>query len=145
MEYVVGFIFNWNMKKVLMIYRKKEPYRNKFNGVGGKVKPNETPLCAFLRETEEETGIDLTKEAKRFKKLVTMSYPSGVTLHVFYAVLKDDFKMHVVPETNEGVLTWYPVKEGKDTLLDVTSRYYAGEGNIPYFINYALMIEDGEV
>ena len=40
-----------------MCKRKKEPYKGKFNLVGGKVEQNENELHAVYRELREETGI----------------------------------------------------------------------------------------
>ncbi len=40
-----------------MCKREKEPYKGKFNLVGGKVEENEDELNAAYRELREETGI----------------------------------------------------------------------------------------
>ena len=58
MEYVVGFLFNEDKTKILLIKKTKPDWqKGKFNGIGGKIEPHETPLEAIIRETEEESGL----------------------------------------------------------------------------------------
>lgn len=54
---------------VLLLYRRRPPNRGKWNGVGGRLEPGETPLAACLREVREETGYVL--ETARFAGLLT--------------------------------------------------------------------------
>ena len=44
-------------KELLFCKRKKDPYKGKFNLVGGKIEPGENGFDAAYRELEEETGI----------------------------------------------------------------------------------------
>ena len=64
-EYVVGFLFDARFERVVAI-RKLKPAWQKgyFNGVGGKIEQDETPLQAMQREWTEETG-DFTLHAWR--------------------------------------------------------------------------------
>ncbi len=50
-------VYNKDEDKILMCKREKEPYKGKFNLVGGKLEENENELEAAYRELEEETGI----------------------------------------------------------------------------------------
>ncbi len=68
-EYVLGFMFSPDEKKVLLIWKNRPSWQaGKLNGIGGKVNPGETPLEAMEREFIEETGfvakhyVDLTDE-----------------------------------------------------------------------------------
>lgn len=57
-------------EKYLMLYRnkKKNDYnKNKWLGVGGKIEENETSLEAVIRETKEETNLDLNSCTYRGK------------------------------------------------------------------------------
>lgn len=82
-EYTLVFIFDLKGDRLLMIHKssKNSPsvVYDKFNAVGGKIEPGETPAAGATREVEEETGIKLT----------------GKSLHNF-ALLTDDknFKIH---------------------------------------------------
>lgn len=53
----VILVYNKEGNKILMCKREKEPYKGKFNLVGGKLEENETEMEAAYRELKEETGI----------------------------------------------------------------------------------------
>ena len=53
----VILVYNKDESKILICKRAKEPYKGKYNLVGGKVEENETKLKAAYRELKEETGI----------------------------------------------------------------------------------------
>lgn len=59
-EYVVGFAFSHDLKRVLLI-RKTHPawQKDKLNGTGGRVEKNESQWEAMRREHREETGRDI--------------------------------------------------------------------------------------
>ena len=50
-------VYNESGDKILMCKRAKEPFKGKFNLVGGKVENGEEELVAAYRELQEETGI----------------------------------------------------------------------------------------
>jgi 8-oxo-dGTP diphosphatase len=57
-KYVVGFYFSPDTKDVLLILRNRPDWQKGFyNGLGGHVENNETPIDAMVREFKEETGI----------------------------------------------------------------------------------------
>ena len=57
-EYVLGFLFNPKMDRVVLIKKEKPDWqRGMWNGIGGKVDPGETHRHAMIREFEEETGL----------------------------------------------------------------------------------------
>lgn len=61
--YVVGFVFDMLRTKVALIKKKRPQWqRGKWNGIGGKIEPGETPLAAMEREFEEETGVKVRTE-----------------------------------------------------------------------------------
>ncbi len=56
-EYVVGFLFDLNFDKVVLIEKQKPEWQKGFlNGVGGKIENSETPTDAMAREFKEEVG-----------------------------------------------------------------------------------------
>jgi 8-oxo-dGTP diphosphatase len=57
-KYVVGFMFNHSMTRVLLVDKKRPDWqKGYYNGVGGHVEPSESFGMAMVREFEEETGI----------------------------------------------------------------------------------------
>lgn len=123
------------MRNVLMAHKNRGPYPNHLNGVGGKIEPLDLSIeLAALREIFEETRLS-SDDIKPLTYLVTQTFPSGAELNVFYTKIKDyaEFK-----QVEDEKLEWVPVS----LLLDVTNDRLAGDGNIPYFINYSLILEE---
>lgn len=61
MNYVLGFMFDWNAEHVVLIQKTKPKWQEGLlNGVGGKIEEGETPYEAMVREFEEETGVKET-------------------------------------------------------------------------------------
>lgn len=56
-KYTICFIKKGD--KILLLNRNKKPTMGMWNGVGGKIENNETPYEGIIRETFEETGIEL--------------------------------------------------------------------------------------
>ena len=57
-KYTLGFIKRNNC--ILMVNRQKSPWKGSWNGVGGKLNENESPLECIIREIKEETDIDVS-------------------------------------------------------------------------------------
>lgn len=61
-QYVCGFCFSPDKKRVVLIKKTKPEWqKGKFNGVGGKIEPNEEFTDAMVREFYEETGLTIEK------------------------------------------------------------------------------------
>lgn len=59
--YCLGFLFSRSLDWVLLIEKKRPKWQaGKFNGVGGKIEPNETKQEAMIREFQEEAGLKIT-------------------------------------------------------------------------------------
>jgi len=57
-EYVAGFMFSEDKKKVALITKKRPQWqKGRLNAIGGHVERGETPSQAMAREFEEETGV----------------------------------------------------------------------------------------
>lgn len=127
-EYVLILVFSKDAKKVLLIKRKKEPYKNCWNGIGGKVEINETVEETAIRECLEETEIKLDRP----KLLMTCIYPisntfnSETILHILYEFVEE----RIIIENEEGVYEWKEIKFA----LDFTNKQLAGFGNISQYI-----------
>lgn len=56
-EYVCGFLFDKELKNILLIEKNRPDYMaGKLTGLGGKIEDNESPLAAMIREFREEAG-----------------------------------------------------------------------------------------
>lgn len=139
-EYVVGFVFDEDFSHVLMIDRSKDPYQGLMNGIGGKVEPGEAPLTAMIREFNEE-AFPLCGSIYKLLQIVDLHFPNtGTVLHC-YAIQ--------VSMSHSSVLSWVIKDEGEviwldrlhsPWLMDVTSPYLAGDGNIPWLLRESLAL-----
>ena len=101
--------------KVLLVHRiarKTDEQLGKYNGLGGKVEPDEDIVEAIRRELREEAGI----EATELKLRGTVSWPGFNGRDVFGFVFLVTAFTGVVPESNEeGTLGWHEI----DTMMDL--------------------------
>jgi len=124
-----------------MIKRRKKPWQDHWNGVGGHIEPGEDKTLSVYREILEETGIDL-KKAKRvqYKGIVTWNHEAPDQLlhdetapiegmHAFLAYLAPTQAVwENEQETREGTLAWKTI----DWVCDVNNKEVAH--NVPYFL-----------
>lgn len=128
----VILVYNKEENKILMCKREKEPYKGKFNLVGGKVEKNEDELSAAYRELQEETGI--TKENITLTNVMNFQYKmSDMELELYAGKLKEDVK--VVEEVNK--LYWMDKNED---FFDIDK--FAGEGNIGHMLQQVEIYKD---
>ena len=120
----VILVFNKDESKILMCKRTKEPYKGKYNLVGGKVEENETKLKAAYRELKEETGI--SNKDIVLTHIMDFKYSmQNMELEVYAGKLNKDVKL--VEEVNK--LYWIDKNEN---FFD--TNIYAGEGNIGHMV-----------
>ena len=101
----------------LMLHRNARPddtHYGKWNGLGGKFEPGESPEQCMRREVLEESG--LTVEAAELKGFLT--FPDFDGEHDWYAFvyLVTRTSGDLGPDPTEGSLRWVPTAE----LLDLT-------------------------
>src|SRR5699024_601309 len=91
-------VFNKDLSKGLFCIRAKEPYKGKYNFVGGKAEKGESNDEAAYRELFEETGIRKNDiELDHCMDINYLKYENN--LQVYYGMLKDDVNM--VEEKNK--------------------------------------------
>lgn len=98
---------------VLLLHRSKEPHIGKWNCVGGKIQPGETPRECAIREVREETGINL--QDIHFVGIGTFWTDSGPAgFYVFRAPLPpdEDWRRLEGMQTSEGELRWFENRLG---------------------------------
>ena len=102
----VILVYNKEENKILMCKRKKEPYKGKFNLVGGKVEQGEDKLHAAYRELKEETGI--TENDIKLTNIMNFQYiMQNMELEVYVGKLDKEIKL--VEEVNK--LYWIDKNE----------------------------------
>lgn len=120
----VIIVYNKEENKILMCKRAKEPYKGKYNLVGGKLEENEDSLEGAYRELEEETGI--TKDDTTLTYLMNFEYKMlDMQLQVFVGKLNKEKTL--VEEVNK--LYWMDLNEN---FFD--EEKFAGEGNIGHML-----------
>lgn len=128
----VILVYNKEEDKILMCKREKEPYKGKFNLVGGKVEEGEKELDAAYRELQEETGI--TKQDINLKHLMNFQYEIlDMELELYVGKLNKE--KEVIEEINK--LYWLDKNED---FFNVEK--FAGEGNIGHMVKQVEIYKD---
>lgn len=123
-KYNVIVVFNKDLTKTLMCKRTKEPYKNMYNLVGGKIEKENDGLSEAYRELYEETNI--SKEDIALKHFMNSEYVVfDKILEVYYGILNKE--VNLIEEVNK--LEWVNIN---DNFFDM--KKYAGEGNIGHII-----------
>jgi len=101
---------------VLLLLRARPPNQWRWNGLGGKFLPDETPRACVRREVLEEAGIDLAHSPDwHFGGGVTWNAGDDPTsasrgMYVYIAELPADMAPWAEERvTSEGVLAWKPL------------------------------------
>ena len=128
----VIIVYNKEENKILMCKREKEPYKGKFNLVGGKVEQNEDELHAAYRELREETGI--TNNDITLTHIMNFQYKmQDMELEVYAGKLNKN--VDLIEELNK--LYWIDKNEN---FFDLEK--YAGEGNIGHMVQQVEIYKD---
>lgn len=89
-----------------MVHRIKKPndmHQGKWNGLGGKLEPGETPEACAIREIYEESGLQV--RSPQFKGLLTFpGFANDEDWYAFVFVARD-FSGELI-DSPEGVLAW---------------------------------------
>jgi 8-oxo-dGTP pyrophosphatase MutT (NUDIX family) len=93
--------------QVLLAMKKRGFGSGKWNGYGGKVQKDETPIIAAIRELEEESGLVADDKDLRQIALVRF-YFDGNPVFECYVFLTNAWRKEPV-ETEEMKPQWYPI------------------------------------
>lgn len=116
----------------LLLHRHRQPNKDMFTPVGGKIDPFETPLQAAIRETREETGIEVANMRYCGVLVETSPTPYNWISFVFIA----DIPYQEAPYCKEGTLQWIPQSQLKEIPTPVTDWHiydYLRQGNKFHF------------
>ncbi|PRB82359.1 NUDIX hydrolase [Chryseobacterium culicis] len=118
-----------NKDKFLLLKRLKEPNKDMYVPVGGKIDPFENPDDAVVREVMEETGIHIT--SKQFCGILTETSP--VKYNWISYVYVSDIEFVDAPYCNEGELEWIEAENLADIPTPLTDLYiydYVSKGEV---------------
>ena len=123
-KYNVIVVFNKELTKTLMCKRTKEPYKNMYNLVGGKIEKENDGFSEAYRELYEETNI--SKNDITLIHFMNIEYAVfDKILEVYYGILNKE--VNLIEEVNK--LEWVNIN---NNFFDM--KKYAGEGNIGHII-----------
>lgn len=130
--------------ETLMIHFTKEGMsKDKWNGVGGKFEPGESPEECFTREAFEETGLKI-KNPKVRGFLVFPKFYKGEDWNVFI-LTANEFSGELIPENREGSFHWINNNELKNLDLWDDDKYWFHLIHQEKFFTGRLEFENGKV
>lgn len=103
----LGYVLSPDRSRVLMVRRSRDGdvHQGKYNGLGGKLEPDEDVVTCLVRELREEAGIEATSLSLRG----TISWPgfgkNGEDWFGFIFVV-DAFTGEVPARNSDGPLEW---------------------------------------
>jgi 8-oxo-dGTP diphosphatase len=97
-------IFLTRKDQVLLIKgaSNKQIWANRYNGIGGHVKPGENVLSAAYRELFEETGID----ASKLQLCGIINIDTGSTVGITVVIFHGEYYGEEVIPSSEGKIEW---------------------------------------
>ena len=104
-----------NQDKTLMMHRikkKNDMHKNKWNGLGGKLIPGESPEECIIREVKEESG--LTIYNPKLKGIITFPKFDDIDDWLVFIYISNQYKGELT-DCDEGVLKWI----NNDNLLNL--------------------------
>lgn len=108
----LGYVFSPDRRRVLMIHRNArpaDPHFGKYNGLGGKLEPDEDVVAGLRREVREEAGI----ECDELHLAGTISWPGfGKNGEDWFGFIFRVTQFSGVPlgSNPEGTLEWVDVE-----------------------------------
>jgi 8-oxo-dGTP diphosphatase len=100
------YVMDEKNKKTLMIHRTKKEndyHAGKWNGLGGKFNPGESPEDCVIREVEEESGLII--KSPKMRGFITFPNFDGVHDWYVFIYTASSFKGKLI-DSNEGHLGW---------------------------------------
>jgi 8-oxo-dGTP diphosphatase len=122
----LGYIMSPDGQETLLIHRNTradDHHLGKYNGLGGKLEPDEDIVAGLKREVHEESGLECQKVVLRG----TISWP-GFGKHgedwFGFIFRVESFKGEPFTDNPEGTLSWIPVEKVLDLPLWDGDRHF---------------------
>ncbi|MGV1099645.1 NUDIX hydrolase [Thiovibrio sp. JS02] len=122
----LGYILSPDRRQTLLIHRNARPddaHLGKYNGLGGKMLPDEDVVSCIRREILEEAGIDCEEIVLRGTINWTGFGPQGEDWFGFIFRI-DRFSGTPYEKNEEGVLSWHPVSSLGSLPMWEGDRYF---------------------
>lgn len=122
----LGYIMSSDGKETLLIHRNTradDQHLGKYNGLGGKLQPDEDIIAGLKREIREEAGIECEEILLRG----TISWPGfGKNGEDWFGFIFRIDRYQGIPftENPEGTLSWIPVERILELPLWEGDRYF---------------------
>ncbi len=122
----LAYVMSPNEKETLLIHRNSRPgdhHLGKYNGLGGKLEPDEDVVAGIKREIREEAGI----ECEKILLCGTISWPGfGKHGEDWFGFIFKVTRFSGTPLTKnpEGELSWVPVDQVLDLPLWEGDKYF---------------------
>ena len=129
----------------LMIHRIKKQndmHAGKWNGLGGKLEPGETPEECAIREVREESG--LLASHPLLKGFLTFPLFAADEDWYAFVFLVREFEGQLI-DSQEGVLRWVPDQELLDLELWAGDRIFLPWLERPGFFSGKFIYHDGDL
>ncbi len=110
---VLGYVLSPDGSHTLLIHRNQRPedhHLGKYNGLGGKMRPNESVIACLRREIREEAGIECDDIRLRGTINWTGFGPAGENWLGFIFRI-DRFHGTCRKRCGEGTLAWHPLSD----------------------------------
>lgn len=109
-EKVCTLIFLVKEGQILLAMKKRGFGANRYNGIGGKLEPNESINAALIREAQEEIGVTPINYWKVAEHDFTQ-YEEGTPWHMYvHAYLCDKWEGEPM-ETDEMIPEWFTLED----------------------------------
>lgn len=122
----LGYVMSYDGRRVLMVHRNRRPedaHRGKYNGLGGKLEPNEDIATCMRREIREEAGIECALMVLRG----TISWPgfgkNGEDWFGFVFRI-DRYEGEPWTENDDGPLEWVEIQRVLELPLWEGDRFF---------------------
>ncbi|MEK3914065.1 8-oxo-dGTP diphosphatase [Paenibacillus sp. FSL H7-0331] len=117
--------------RILLLNREKPSWMGCWNGVGGKLEPEESPTQSMIREISEEVNLTAADYELSYKGIVTWTVDGQDLggMYLYAAELPTQFPYFTPIKTTEGILDWKQI----DWILNPRNQGVAS--NIPVFLN----------
>ena len=143
----LGYVMSPDGKETLLIHRNTradDQHLGKYNGLGGKLQPDEDIIAGLKREIREEAGIECEEILLRG----TISWPGfGKNGEDWFGFIFriDRYQGTPFTENPEGTLSWIPVERILDLPLWEGDRYFLPLvfGDDPRQFHGVMPYEDG--